>query len=159
MLAMMRMFLFNLPFLIIGGGLIVWGLFTPMGALTDDGYNLRYFLFILGGFFVILPLFLTGILGLASFVKQRRINDLMETGKQGKAIILKLEDTGTRINDNPRVKMLLEMHFEGYQPYQVWKKITLPLIRMSQVQVGQEVAVLADPNDPQNSKRVALMLK
>jgi len=150
---------FYVPFFLVGCGLIAAGFFTDMSALTDDGFNLKYFFFAMGGFFIVFPAIVVGGIFAFSLVKQKRMQNLMETGTQGTAKVLRLEDTGVRINDNPRVNILLEMHFEGYQPYQVWKKVTIPLINLSQVQVGETVAVIADPNDPQNQKRIGLMLR
>jgi hypothetical protein len=72
---------------------------------------------------------------------------------------LQLEDTGMRINDDPRVAVTLEVRLPGYPPYQVRKTVTLPLIRMSQVQVGAVISVLADPTQPGNPDKVGLLLR
>jgi hypothetical protein len=90
---------------------------------------------------------------------RKRAEDLMATGKQGQATVLSLEDTGVRINDNPRVRIGLEIRIEGYQPYRVVKTMTIPMIRMSQVQVGSEIGVLADPSEPDNPDKVGLMMR
>jgi hypothetical protein len=90
---------------------------------------------------------------------QKKLQDLAATGIQGQATVLQLEDTGMRINDDPRVAVTLQVQLPGYPPYVVRKTITLPLIRMSQVQVGSVVAVLADPTQPGNPDKVALMLR
>lgn len=147
-----------IPFFLTGTGLIATGFLVDSASLTGDGFNLRITLIAAGGFFILLTGVIFGVIFLFAVVKQRRAQDLLETGKQGTARVLRLEDTGMRINDNPRVKLLLEMNFEGYQPYQVWKKVTVPMIYISQIQTGNTVRVLADPNDPQNQKRIGLML-
>ncbi len=90
---------------------------------------------------------------------QKKAEELMATGKQGEATILALQDTGMRINDDPRVAIVMEVRIPGYAPYQVQKTITLPLIRMSQVQVGSVVAVMADPTQPNNPDKVGLLLR
>lgn len=90
---------------------------------------------------------------------QKKVQDLMATGVPGEATILQLEDTGMRINDDPRVAIVLEVRIPGYPPYQVRKTVTLPLIRLSQVQVGSVVAVMADPTQPGNPDKVGLMLR
>lgn len=90
---------------------------------------------------------------------QKRAEELMATGKQGEATILALQDTGMRINDDPCVAIVMEVRIPGYAPYQVQKTITLPLIRMSQVQVGSVVAVMADPTQPNNPDKVGLLLR
>ncbi len=90
---------------------------------------------------------------------KNRAEALMATGKQGQATVLSLEDTGVRINDNPRVRIGLEIRIEGYQPYKVVKTVTIPMIRMSQVQVGSEIGVLADPSEPDNPDKVGLLMR
>jgi hypothetical protein len=87
------------------------------------------------------------------------LQNLAATGKQGEATILQMADTGMRINDNPRVSLLIEVRIPGYPPYQVQKTVTIDLIRMSQVQPGSVVIVLADPTQPGNPDKVALMLR
>jgi hypothetical protein len=92
-------------------------------------------------------------------VKRKRIAELVATGKQGTAVVLELRDTGVTINDDPRVKLLLEIHIPNYQPYKARKTVTLPLIYMSQVQTGSTIQILADPEQPDDEKRIALLLK
>jgi hypothetical protein len=90
---------------------------------------------------------------------QKKAEALMATGQQGEATILALQDTGMRINDDPRVAIVMEVRIPGYPPYQVQKTITLPLIRMSQVQVGSIVTVMADPTQPNNPDKIGLLLR
>jgi len=90
---------------------------------------------------------------------QMRVQELVEKGTQGEATILSLEDTGMRINDNPRVRVELEVRMPGLAPYRVTKSVTIPLIRLSQVQVGSVLPVMVDMSDPQNPDKVGLLLK
>jgi hypothetical protein len=90
---------------------------------------------------------------------QKRAQELMQSGTQGEATILSLQDTGMRINDNPRVTVLLEVNVAMRPPYQVTKTMTLPMIRMSQVQVGAVVPVMVDLSDPTNPDKIGLLLK
>ena len=148
-----------LPILLVGIGLIVGGFFTDPSAMNDEGLSIKPFLYILGGGFVVVSLAIMIGLSLAISAKQKKVEDLLATGQQGEATVLGLEDTGARINDNPRVRLLLEVHIQGYAPYQVAKVIVVPLIRLSQVQVGSTVQVLADPNEPDNPEKLGLLLK
>ena len=91
--------------------------------------------------------------------QRKKAEALMATGKQGEATILSLQDTGMRINDNPRVKVLLEIRIPGYAPYQIEKTVTVPMIRLSQVQVGATVGIIADPTQPNNPDKVGLLLR
>lgn len=95
------------------------------------------------------------------FIRKKRENaeQLMAKGTQGEATVLTLEDTGMRINDNPRVKMDLEIRMPYGMPYKITKTVTIPLIRLSQIQVGAVVPVMVDMSDPSNPDKVGLMLK
>jgi hypothetical protein len=90
---------------------------------------------------------------------QQRAQALMSAGTQGEATILSLQDTGMRINDNPRVTMQLEIQMPYGSPFQVTKTVTVPLIRLSQIQVGSKVPVMVDMTDPTNPDKVGLLLK
>ena len=91
--------------------------------------------------------------------KRKKAEELMARGTQGEATILSLEDTGMRVNDNPRVKMDMEIRMPMRAPYQITKTVTIPLIRLSQVQSGAIVTVMVDMSDPTNPDKVGLMLK
>ena len=95
------------------------------------------------------------------FMRQnrQRAEALAATGTQGEATILSLQDTGTRINENPRVTMQLEIQMPYGAPYQITKTMTVPLIRLSQIQVGSKVQVMVDMSDPTNPDKVGLLLK
>jgi len=114
--------------------------------------------------FVVLIVLIAIIAGIAIPLWSMRKNKkkaeaLMATGRQGEATILQLEDTGTRINDNPRMNVLLEVHIPGNPPYQVRKTVTIPLRRVALIQIGSVVSVLADPSQPANPDKVGILLK
>jgi hypothetical protein len=90
---------------------------------------------------------------------RQRAEALMAAGTQGEATILSLQDTGMFINNNPRVTLQLEIQMPYGAPYQITKTMTVPLIRLSQVQVGSKVQVMVDMSDPTNPDKVGLLLK
>lgn len=90
---------------------------------------------------------------------QKRAQELMEKGTQGEAKILSLQDTGMLINHQPRVTMALEINVAMRPPYQVTKTMAVPLIRVSQVQVGSVVQVMVDLSDPTNPDKIGLLFK
>jgi len=154
-----KLLLLNIPFFLVSGFLFYSGFTADENALTDDGYNLKRFYFLMGTIFLVVPLaIISGIL-LWVMAKRRRVEELAATGKQGTAVVLKLSDTGVRVNDNPRVKLLLEIPIPNYHPYQAQKTVTLPIIYLPQVQTGSTINILADPEQPNNEKRIGLLLK
>jgi hypothetical protein len=154
-----KLLLFNIPFFVVSGIMFYCSFTADENALTDDGYNLKWFFLLMGMGFLIIPLAISLSILIWMMVKRKRMEELVATGKQGTAIVLGLSDTGTRINDNPRVKLLLEIHIPNYQPYQAQKTVTLPLIYLPQVQTDSTINILADPEQPYNEKRIALLLK
>jgi len=90
---------------------------------------------------------------------QKRAQELAAVGIQGEATILSLQDTGMRINDNPRVAMVLEVRLPNMPAYQVQKTITISIVQLAQVQVGAVVGVLVDPSAPNNPEKVGILLR
>lgn len=90
---------------------------------------------------------------------QKRAQELMAVGTQGEATVLALQDTGMFINNNPRVSMLLEIRVGNLAPYQIQKVATIPMIRLSQIQVGAVVPVMVDMSNPTHPDKVGLLLR
>ena len=78
------------------------------------------------------------------------VNGVPATGK-----VLKIWETGVRVNDSPVVGFLLEIHAEGLEPYQAETRSLISIIWIPQIQPGAELPVMIDPEDP---TRVALDL-
>lgn len=57
-----------------------------------------------------------------------------------------------------RVKLALLINIDGHEPYDVIKTVTIPAVHLAQVAAGNTVKVMADPNEPQNPDKVALLL-
>lgn len=90
---------------------------------------------------------------------RKRAEELAAVGTQGEATVLALQDTGMRINDNPRVAMTLEIRLPNMPPYQIQKTITISILQIAQVQVGAIVPVLVDLAAPNNPDKVGIMLR
>jgi flagellar basal body-associated protein FliL len=90
---------------------------------------------------------------------KQKAEALKATGKPGEATVLQVDDTGMRVNGNPRVNVLLEIRIPGYSAYQVQKTVTIPTVRASQIQVGSIVSVLADPTQTTNPDKVGILLR
>ena len=91
--------------------------------------------------------------------QRKKAEALMAVGTQGEATILALQDTGMFINNNPRVNLQLEIRMPNMAPYQLTKAMTVPIIRLAQVQTGAVVQVMVDMSDPTNPEKVGLLLK
>ena len=67
--------------------------------------------------------------------------------------ILKISDTGTTINNNPVVRLLLEVYPSGQPPFQAETERLIPRLQIPQIQPGAVVKLKYDPN----TKGVALV--
>jgi hypothetical protein len=111
---------------------------------------------------VVLPIAITVIVLVVMFVVFRRVfggisqkNRLLTTGEPAQATVLRLWDTGVKLNDNPQVGLLLEVHPTSRPTYQVETKCFVSLLKLAQVQPGAVVNVKFDPVNP---TKVALAL-
>lgn len=135
--------------MIVGLGMIFFGFTVSPEALTDDGYPLNTFLFIMGGSFVIFPVM--GALGVYYYYK--RINDretfLMNDGIRGEAEILSREQTGTYINEQPQVKFKL-LITTPMDTYELEHKEIVNLLDMGSIPVGRKIPVMVNPDNPED---------
>ncbi len=73
---------------------------------------------------------------------------LMKSGEPATATILSLQDTGVTVNENPQIKMTLEVRRKGYPKYQAEAKSIISRLQTSMYQPGMEVSVMVDQADP-----------
>ncbi|MGH2626787.1 MAG: hypothetical protein ACRDHY_09080 [Anaerolineales bacterium] len=78
---------------------------------------------------------------------------LLERGQPADARILQMWDTGTTINQNPVVRMLLEVSPPGGSPFQAEAERLISRLQIPQIQPGAMVRVRYDPQ----SKAVAIV--
>lgn len=144
------------PLVIVGVGFVVFGFMASPEALTDDGYSLKNFYFLMGGSFIVFPLL--GALGVYYYYK--RINDreifLINEGIRGEAEILSREQTGTYINEQPQVKFKLLITGPDLAPYELEHKEIINLLDMGSIPEGRKIPVLIHPDNP---KDVMLILE
>ena len=111
----------------------------------------------------ILPLFLLvsfSLFGCVSaitdtFTGENVARDVRANGLPATATVLQIWETGVRVNHNPVVGFLLEVHAEGLEPYRAETKALISVLSIPQIQPG---AVLDVKYDPRNPQRVALDL-
>lgn len=77
-------------------------------------------------------------------------NRLQKTGLPGTARILEVKDTGVTINNNPQVKLILEVKNSLGQKYNSQCRVLVSRINPWAYQPGMEVPVKIDPNNEQN---------
>ena len=71
---------------------------------------------------------------------------LLYSGRRAPARIVDVKDTGSTINENPRVKIVFRVEPEEGEPFDIERKLTVP--RVGIPRRGEEVEVVYDPSDP-----------
>ena len=88
-----------------------------------------------------------------SFTGEDIAQEIRGNGLPAKGTVLKIWETGVRVNDNPVVGFLLEIHAEGMTPYEAETKALISILWIPQIQPGAVLPVKYDPEDP---SRIAL---
>ncbi len=82
--------------------------------------------------------------------------EMLENHIKGKAIVQKIDQTGTWVNNNPQVAFVLEVHPPSDPPYQLETNKVVQIIDVPQIQPGKEINVLIDPD---NNEKITLALR
>lgn len=129
---------------IIGG---IIGLLVGVGAVVATGGKSGIWmglgmLVIFGGmFYLFWRLF---------FKPMLNTSRLQKTGLSGTAKILEVKDTGVTINNNPQVKLVLEVKNSFGQKYNTQCRVLVSRINPNAYMPGMEVPVKIDPKNEQN---------
>jgi len=143
-------FVFNLLqiiFTLVGLGLIAGGYFATPDAKTDDGYPLNNFLYSLGGFFIIWPIILFGVIRYFFRRAAARQKWLVENGIKGNAPVLNMRGTNIYINRVPQMMMDLKVTTELGESYETSYKKTVPMQYYNIIRPDLDLPVYIDPKD------------
>ncbi len=127
-------------------GFIVAGLLVSSDARTDDGHPLNIFFFFMAGMFF---LSIAGIL-VYSTLSNRRRDRRERTWYDARAEILEMGETGTYINNQPKIRFRLHVNSPVHPPCEVVHKQVIPLTALAQFQVGKTIRVKVNPEDPRD---------
>lgn len=79
---------------------------------------------------------------------------LVATGIAAQAMIVQVADTGMRINHQPRLQIVVDVHpmpgHATFAPFRTTHTGTVPMMAMSRVGPGATVPVKCDPANPAN---------
>ncbi len=107
------------------------------------------------------PVFIGGLVVLASLVSgfvvfgalfkgAARRKVLVRRGVDAWAKVMVVEQTGTRVNDQPMLRLRMLVEVPGKAAYAVLHREGVPQIRLAQLQPGVQLPVKVDPQDPRN---------
>jgi len=96
--------------------------------------------------------------------RQKKIDALKASGRQGEATIIRLPDHA--LGNYPgrravftRVPIGLEIHVLGIDPYEVDKTFTFPSHVLDKLKTGKVVTVWVDPKNPRNLDKIVIDIK
>ena len=121
---------------------------TYLASLQNQGTPTVEVVIVVVGLGIALGLLILVFLSLRKASRElAQTRSLIAVGEPARAKILRMWDTGTTLNDNPKVKFLLEVFPGGRGPYRAEVKCYVSRLKLSQVQPGNEIAVKIDPED------------
>lgn len=132
-------------FILIGVAMIVAGFLVSPEAKTDDGHPLKIFLWAFGGFWLVSDLALILVI---RFMAARRKNAL-ETWMPATAKVLSASETGTYINNLPKIRFTLEVTSDTHGVYQVEHREVVSFLQIATYAAGSVHPVRVDPGNPQ----------
>jgi len=89
----------------------------------------------------------SGFLIFNMFRNRARTQNLLQTGTPASAVIVSIEDTGWRINDQPQAKVTLQVTPPDRPPFQAVIKQVFDVFDLGSLQPGAPAQVRFDPND------------
>jgi hypothetical protein len=125
-------------------GFIVAGFLVSPKAETDDGHPLNFFFWGMAGIFLLSNLAILGWVQLSN----RRRDRIDATWFDAQAEILEISETGTYINNQPKLRFRLSVNSPVHPQCEVVHKQVMPLTVLSQLQVGKIITVKVNPDDP-----------
>jgi hypothetical protein len=140
----------SVVFVLVGAGFLFGAAVVDPASLTDDGYSLQWFFAGMGGFFCAMPV----VLGLLAAISARRAAYMNARGLDGTAVIVAVEETGVMVNDQPRLRLQLEVCVLGRPPYALTHVQIAALTELARLRPGSTVQVKVDPDDLQQIRLV-----
>jgi len=127
-------------------GFIVAGFLAPGEARTDDGFPLNNFFFLMGGMFFIS----IGGLVLWATLSNRRRAMIERTWLDAPAQILEVSETGTYINNQPKIRFKLRVQSPVHPVTDVVHKQVIPLTALAGYSAGATIMVKVNPDNPKD---------
>lgn len=125
---------------------IVAGFLVSPGSETDDGHPLNIFFFMMAGMFA---LSIGGVLIWAKVSNARR-ERIERTWLDGTAEILEVSETGTYINNQPKLRFRLRVESPVHPPCEVIHKQVIPLTALAHFAAGKTIQVKVNPEHPED---------
>jgi len=96
----------------------------------------------------IVPLIFVGMFLMKLMKKKEETAKILAAGQTATATVMSIGETGTYINNQPLVGILLTVQPPGRTPYQARVERLISQLEIPRVQPGMTVVVKIDPSDP-----------
>ena len=120
-----------------------------MGPSFGDMFGMTFVIMAVVGVITLASFAFVGFFVYRLFAQGAKNRAILQTGLPAYAVVLQLADTGTRVNDNPQVQIVLEVRPHDRPPFQAVATTIVPIIARPRVQPGQTVTVRYNPQNPQ----------
>lgn len=127
-------------------GFIVAGFLVSPDARTDDGHPLNIFFFVMAGMFALS----TGGILLFATISNRKRAFREANWMDATAEIIQASETGTYINNQPRIKLRMLVHSPVHGATEVVHKQVIPLTALARYSPGSSIKVKVNPSDPKD---------
>ncbi|MHA1614934.1 MAG: hypothetical protein ACTSYJ_08825 [Candidatus Thorarchaeota archaeon] len=127
-------------------GFIIAGFLVSPDAKTDDGHPLNIFFWGMAGMFLLT----NSTVVLWAYLSNRRREIREKTWMDAEATILEVGETGTYINNQPRLRFKLFVNSPIHPPGEVVLKKVIPLLALSRYQQGATVKIKVSPDNPED---------
>lgn len=135
---------------LVGTALIIAAYFAPPEAQTNDGYQLKLFLYIMGGAFAGSTLIFLAFFLLYSFFRDRKREYLKTNGRRGEAEISKTELTGVIVAGKPQFKLLLRVWTFDRPPFMISYSFFADAEEIRNLTVGRKLTIYVDKENAKN---------
>lgn len=104
----------------------------------------------IGGLVVVTSLVSVFVVFSTLFKASARRKVLLRRGVDASAKLMVVEQTGTRVNDQPMLRLRMMVEVPGKAAYAVLHREVVPQIRLAHLQPGMDLPVKVDPQDRRN---------
>jgi len=96
--------------------------------------------------------------------QNKKVENLKASGRKGKGVILRVPESAQKYNPHRKgmytfVTIGLEIDVPGVDVFQVDKTFTFPTGYMSSLEVGKEVEVWIDPQNPRDQSKIVMHIQ
>ncbi len=127
-------------------GFIIAGFLVSPEAKTDDNQPLNIFFWGMAGMFLLS----NSVIIIWTALSNKRREKIENTWLDAEATILSLGETGTYINNQPRIAFRLQVNSPMHPPCEITHKQVIPLTALAHYQQDKTIRIKVNPENPED---------